>query len=194
MDHLPTPNLTADPVEPECRFRRTLQAPWTAMPPVRVGAPLQTEALPDAFVTVRTETHAALRIDLYGGHIRPECFAFEEALVWHGWVAIGFGEQVHLVSLADHRLHSHYLGSYFGSFHAGNDYLLAASAERLFRVGQTGELVWTTLPLGLDGVLVHGVEAGVITGSGEWDPPGGWKPFNVDLSTGQVLVDPLPRR
>lgn len=38
--------------------------------------------------------------------------------------------------------------------------------------------------LGIDGVLVTVIDNGVVGGEAELDPPGGWKPFRVDLETG----------
>lgn len=46
---------------------------------------------------------------------------------------------------------------------------------------------WENRGLGIDGVLVHEISGDVIAGEGEWDPPGGWKPFRVRLNTGQNL-------
>jgi hypothetical protein len=77
------------------------------------------------------------------------------------------------------------LGSYFGRLYAGDSYLLAASAERLFRIGLDGTLLWASDPLGLDGVVVSCVAGGVVKGEGEWDPPGGWRPFRVCLDAGE---------
>ena len=52
---------------------------------------------------------------------------------------------------------------------------------------EEGELLWTSPALGVDGVLVHSIDDGVIAGEGEWDPPGGWRPFRVALSSGLAL-------
>jgi len=48
-----------------------------------------------------------------------------------------------------------------------------------------GELLWKTGQLGIDGVLVHKVSPTRIEGSGEWDPPGGWRPFVLTPTTGE---------
>lgn len=41
--------------------------------------------------------------------------------------------------------------------------------------------------LGLEGVIVNSVEDGIVRGEGEWDPPGGWRPFSLRLDTGQFV-------
>ena len=79
------------------------------------------------------------------------------------------------------------IAPYFGAFYAGPDYLLVASGDSLLRLGHDGRLLWAAHGLGLDGVIVGLVENGVIQGQGEWDPPGGWKPFALRLDSGQLI-------
>ena len=57
-----------------------------------------------------------------------------------------------------------------------------ASVEHLFRVELDGSLGWRSDPLGIDGVVVNQIADGVIRGEGEWDPSGGWRPFQARLS------------
>jgi len=46
-------------------------------------------------------------------------------------------------------------------------------------------LLWRSDCLGIDGVMVDQVADGIIRGKGEWDPPGGWRPFQVRFATGR---------
>ena len=123
-----------------------------------------------------------MRIDLYADS--EECHTFEEAIVWDDLLAVGFGHRVYLVRLGHRSASSINLGGYFGHLSAGDGYLLAASAERLFRIGADGVLLWSSGPVGLDGVVVNRVEDGMVEGEGEWDPPGGWRRFRLRLDTG----------
>jgi hypothetical protein len=52
--------------------------------------------------------------------------------------------------------------------------------------------MWESERLGIDGVVVHAVEGDVIEGDGEWDPPGGWQPFELSLASGE-RVSPTNR-
>lgn len=122
-------------------------------------------------------------MDLYQSG--DECFAFEEVRLWSGLVVIGWGHRVYLVEPRTRAVSALDLGGYFGHLYPEQQCLLVASAERLFRVEPDGSLPWRTDVLGIDGVVVHEVADGVIRGSGEWDPPGGWRPFQVSLSSGQ---------
>jgi uncharacterized protein (TIGR02996 family) len=164
-------------------FHRVLDAPWSGLPPLRLGAVPPGLGTPDRYVLVEPDAGPPLRLDLYAGP--AECHAFEEALVWGGLLAVGFGHRVHLVRLEDRSACSLDLGGYFGHLYAGEGYLLAASAERLVRIRADGALLWSSGPLGLDGVVVNSVEGGVVEGEGEWDPPGGWRPFRLRLDTGE---------
>jgi len=61
--------------------------------------------------------------------------------------------------------------------------------ERLFRINRNGRIAWKTEALGLDGVVVDAIDDKVILGQAEWDPPGGWRPFQVKLESGEILVE-----
>lgn len=147
-----------------------------------------TGSTPDSYVTVALQEAPYLRIDVYGG-LEPECTTFQEALYWRGWIVIGFGERIHLVPITaeDRDIKTLFLGDYFSALYPTDGYLLAASGTRLFRVTVTGEIAWKTEWLGVDGVLVSDIQDGIICGQGEHDPPGGWRPFEVDLATGAVV-------
>lgn len=45
--------------------------------------------------------------------------------------------------------------------------------------------MWRSDALGIDGVIVDRISADEIEGQGEWDPPGGWKPFRVSAHSGK---------
>jgi hypothetical protein len=97
-----------------------------------------------------------VRIDVYTG----KCYqssGFEDAIFWRGWVVIGFGEQVFLVSPSDHRTITLELGSYFGHLYPLESCLLVASGERLFAVRIDGDLAWRTEVIGIDGVVIDRV-------------------------------------
>ena len=80
------------------------------------------------------------------------------------------------------------LESYFAAFCAAKDYLLVASGVELLRLSPRGEVMWRAPKLGIDGVVVNGVEEGLVSGEGEFDPPGGWRPFVVRLDSGKSVL------
>ena len=124
-----------------------------------------------------------LRVDLYQSS--DECFAFEEVCAWSRFVVIGWGHRVYLIEPQTRAVSALDLGSYFGRLYPTAGYLLVASAERLFRFEPDGLLLWRSDALGIDGVIVDQFKDEVIRGTGEWDPPGGWQPFQIGLNSGQ---------
>lgn len=163
-------------------FQSTISEPWASVEPVTVGDPSARNQTPDRYVLVDAG-QKLLRIDIYES---PQ--AFEEVLIWHDVVVIGFGNHVFLVSIFEAAVIAIDVGGYFAHFYADKDLLLAASESRLFHISRIGELIWTTEALGLDGVIVERVEGGIVYGEGEWDPPGGWKPFAVSLDSGAIVA------
>lgn len=165
-------------------FRRAISEPWLSVPPVRVGQIPSGFGTPERYVTVQTGDHL-LRIDIYPD--RDSCCAFEDVRIWREAVVVGFGDKVFFVPFDKRDVKTLDLGGYFSSFHLGDDVLLAASASRIFRLSFEGDILWASEELGFDGVVVDRIEDELISGQGEWDPPGGWKPFLVSLTSGRTV-------
>jgi hypothetical protein len=139
---------------------------------------------PDAYVLVENDGRPFIRVDVYGAE---DCYAFEDVIVWREFVVIGFGSRVHMVNYQTQVTITFELESYFGHFYPGDEWLIIASGCRLLLIGPTGSVAWKTEELGLDGVIVDSIEGALIHGQGEWDPPGGWRPFQVRLDTGEKI-------
>lgn len=138
---------------------------------------------------VEEENKPAWRIDVYADS-GVESFAFQQVVLWRDFIVIGFGNHVYLVTAGSETWQAHDLGDYFSQLHPGDDYLLVASAERLMRIAPDGMVTWRTDMLAIDGIVLDDINGGVIYGQGEWDPPGGWRPFRVSLATGESLSSP----
>lgn len=176
--------MIVDRQMPVARFASTLSAEWLRLAPVRLGRVPTGLGTPPCYVTVESDGAVPLfRCDLYTSG-EPECFAFQDVRVWKSWVLIGFGEAFHLVGLDGKRTISVALGCYFGHAYLSDECLLVASRDRLCRFDADGSMRWRSVELGLDGVVVDRVAGGAVEGQGEWDPPGGWKPFRVSLALG----------
>ncbi len=102
---------------------------------------------------------------------------------------IGIGPQVYMINLDTQEIITFDLDSYFGHFYPGDEWLIIAPGYKLLRIGPTGSVEWKTEDLGLDGVIVDTIEDNLIKGLGEWDPPGGWRPFHVRLDTGENIAE-----
>jgi hypothetical protein len=112
-----------------------------------------------------------------------------------GIVYIGFGQFVFVVDVFLNQVRRHELEGYFGHLYDASDLdhlesyisVLAASASELLAFDRTGGLIWKRCNLGIDGVVLRSAGTGRINGEGEWDPPGGWRPFSLVAESGLIL-------
>lgn len=156
-------------------------SPAGGIPTVSVGG-----GSPVLVVTVREDGRACLQVAVHS-EFAPQGSPFTEAIVWDGWMAIGHGQWLNLVGIASREATSLPMALYFGSLTVGPGYLLAASASNLLRIEPDGSVLWTSDEVGIDGVVVASADDARIEGEGEWDPPGGWRPFAIDARTGKLL-------
>jgi hypothetical protein len=165
-----------------------IESPWTTMPPVRLGKVPSGLGTADLFVTISDGELPPLRVDLYPDS-SSESAAFQDAIVWHDHVFVGLGHTVYVIDPQARLGFAVRLESYFAAFYSGENYLLVASADALLRMTADGNVLWKTPDLGLDGVIINRVENGRVVGRGEWDPPGGWRPFKLQLESGKLVAD-----
>jgi hypothetical protein len=164
---------------------------WLHLAPVRVGRVPLGQGTPDRYVTIVDGDQPSLRVDVYA--YGPDCFDFEDAIIWRGNLIIGFGSHVHAIALTDHSAVTVELGDYYGHVYPTPNYLLIASGTRLFRMEPDRSVLWTTKPLAIDGVVIHHPGPPFIRGEAEQDPPGGWEPFTVSAVDGSTLAAPSAR-
>jgi hypothetical protein len=162
----------------------SIAPPWITMPPLRLGKLPSGLGTADLFVTVTDDDRPVLRVDLYAGE---SCAPFKDAIAWGQRVFVGYGSVVYVIDPQKQSSSMIMLGSYFAAFYAAKDYLLVASGEGLLRLSSSGEVMWHASQLGIDGVLVKVIEDSLVKGEGEWDPPGGWRPFVLRLDSGELL-------
>ena len=165
-------------------FAHSIDGVWLHLEPIRAGRVPVSVRTPDRYVTVTRDDQPVLRVDVYS--YGPDCFAFEEVIAWRDLIIIGFGSHVHAISVVDHSVVTIELESYFGRLYPDRDFVLLASGERLFRLQPDRSVSWKSTHLGIDGVIVRDVGLDTIRGEGEWDPPGGWKPFAVLVVDGTL--------
>jgi hypothetical protein len=166
-------------------FHRDIDDPWRRMEPIRIGPMSRWMREPDGYVTIAQDSQPVARIDAYA-----ECEgAFLELIVWRATVVFGWSDVVHLVDPVARRNQSVACDGYFGHLYPLDSQLLIASASELICISAEWKEIWRRGNLGVDGVVVNSVSDGTIEGSGEWDPPGGWRPFRLDSETGDYPVD-----
>lgn len=167
-------------------LQHIIDQPWLRMEPIRVGPTRRHTTSPDAYITVALDREPFARIDVFADFNGP----FSEVIVWRSSVVLGWGGTVHLVDPLARRTHSISCDGYFGHLYPSDARLLIASASELICIDEQWNELWHRDDLGIDGVVVDLVANGTVCGSGEWDPPGDWRPFRLDWETGKSLLTP----
>ena len=163
---------------------------WRQVPHFAVGQASVTGAEPELSLGITAGGTPAWRIDLHRG-LGNSCF--QDVRCVGSSVYIGYGQHVIAFESEHERVSLHPLDGYFGHLYVAADLdtsesafgLLAASASELLCFDDHGRLQWRRSGLGIDGVLVDSIGQGMVLGRGEWDPPGGWRPYRLQLNSGQ---------
>jgi len=121
--------------------------------------------------------------------------AFAEFLLNESHVAIICGDHFHVFDMATHAFKSHPLGDYVGHIYSVPDIhsdrllnrVLVATYCHVFLIDIAAGILWKSGQCAIDGVIITSVENDTVLGLGEWDPPGGWESFKLDLKTGIPL-------
>jgi hypothetical protein len=163
-------------------FATTLDGAWRVAPSLCIGRPSS-----DASTYVLVERDGAPLLTIALGE---DGGPFRDAILWSDRVVIGYGDAIHVVDVATHVVVTHRLDGYYGHLFAMEDVLLVTDARTVLRLNVGGAILWRSGWIGIDGVTIEAVEQGIIRGEGEWDPPGGWKPFRLSLETGERVSDP----
>ncbi len=118
--------------------------------------------------------------------------AFAEFLLNGSHVAIICGDHFHVFDMATRAFRSHPLGDYVGHIYSVPDIhsdrlhnrVLVATYCHVFLMDITEGIIWKSGQCAIDGVIITSIENDRVLGLGEWDPPGGWESFKLDLKTG----------
>jgi hypothetical protein len=166
-------------------LHKTVDEPWTAMQAIRVGRVPTGVGAPGVYVTVERDGVPFARIDVWPSSAGP----FTQVETWKTFVVLGWNDHAYLIDPLTREVTSIRCDGYFGHIYPVDDRLLIADATRLVCLNERREQSWESASLGIDGVVVDDVRGGIIIGQGEWDPPGGWKPFRLTLATGEPAAE-----
>lgn len=103
------------------------------------------------------------------------------------FVVLGWSKSVYMINLQTRIVEVVDCDCGFCYLYPFDNFLLIASASELIRLESEGNEVWRCRNLAVDGVVINRIENGIIYGNGEWDPPSGWRGFEVNLETGQRI-------
>ncbi|TWF42586.1 membrane associated rhomboid family serine protease [Chitinophaga polysaccharea] len=79
------------------------------------------------------------------------------------------------------------LNGYFGQCREDNGHFFVTDSTGIYCIDKQGRVRWHNDNLAIDGVIINSFEGKHIKADGEWDPPGGWRPFVLDAATGELL-------
>ena len=116
------------------------------------------------------------------------CSPFEEADILGNILAVGHEAHFYLFNLTKNKnILTIPMRGYFGHLYIRDNSFYVCDAGSLIRLNRDGDILWHAKSLGIDGVTIESFDYGKIFGSGEWDPPGGWKDFILDNTTGVII-------
>lgn len=155
---------------------------YTGAPPILIsGATSVSHWGCDYLIETTEEGMTQAYMIMYDVHCSP----FKEARRWKGLLVVGHEEHLHLFDTEQNRpLLVEHLEGYFGHLYQDQEHCYVASGHDLLCLEMPGRIKWRTERLGIDGVIIESIEGDVLHGAGEWDPPGGWRPFSLDRRTG----------
>jgi hypothetical protein len=163
---------------------RAVDAPWLTAPVVAVGARPSTLGTLQLFGCVARNGQPIARLDIYGNP-GSESYFQSEAVTWQENVVLGFGWHVYLISSSTLGCVDIDLPSYFKTLKVTSDYALAVFGCGILRFDSRGAVVWENDALAIDGVEIDRIQDNEISGRGDWDPPGDWRPFTISLIDGR---------
>ncbi|WP_340608121.1 hypothetical protein [Xenorhabdus bharatensis] len=150
-------------------------------------------------VAIYKEDQLSLILNVYtevdkDGFLFEQCF--KEILIGEQKVAILHGRHVHLFDIKTNCTVSLFLNDYAGHLYSvpdvhstalSNNFLVTSFAYTFFVNIHTG-IIWKSPRCAIDGVIINDIRDNIIYGSGEWDPPGGWRDFSLSLRDGSFIA------
>ena len=116
------------------------------------------------------------------------CSPFKQAIIADNVLAVGYEEYFYLFDLsANTNILRLKMEGYFGHLYTDNGFFYLADAQGLYKIDKKANLNWHNNNLAIDGVIVTEFTPEKIKGSGEWDPPGGWRDFILNKETGIII-------
>ncbi|MEE1898483.1 hypothetical protein V1389_09060 [Flavobacterium rakeshii] len=113
---------------------------------------------------------------------------FKEVIITENLIAVGFQDNFYLYDKIDKTtLLVFPLNGYFGGLRFHEQRFYICDMESLYCIDKSGELLWQSNSLAVDGLVIKDFTAHRITVQAELDPPGGWKDFILNKETGEII-------
>lgn len=113
------------------------------------------------------------------------CSPLKSVILADHLLAVGHEAHFYLFDISTGKSLLHLkLSGYFGYLYLDTDLFFVTDASGITCINRQGEIVWDNHQLGVDGVIIESFTENKISGTGEWDPPGGWRKFMIQKETG----------
>jgi hypothetical protein len=117
------------------------------------------------------------------------CSPFKQAQISGNFLIVGHENYFYVFGLLNRiNVLRMEMSGYFGHLYVENNLCYVADANGLYCIELKGNILWENSNLGIDGVIINRFDEDNIYGEGEWDPPGGWRPFTLEKKTGRLLI------
>lgn len=129
-----------------------------------------------------------LTYDIYEIKYEYTSGPFKEAIFIGNLLAIGHHEYFYLFdTIGKNLVLKLKLDFYFSQIRIDNNRIYVADACGIYCLDSNGDISWHQKDLGIDGVIINQFTDSLIIGEGEYDPPGGWIPFKIDIKSGSKI-------
>ena len=119
---------------------------------------------------------------------QAHCSPFKAAMIIDHILAVGFEEYFYMFDMiSKSNMLKLKMEGYFGHLNFNEDLFYVADSAGIFCINKNTSIIWQTKDLGIDGVIINEFTNNKILGSGEWDPPGGWRNFILHKQTGFTI-------
>jgi len=113
---------------------------------------------------------------------------FKQAEILDNLVVIGYGNHFLIFYYINKEIRvKKNLDGYFSEFKIYKNNIFLATDSQLICFNIEGKQEWLTDNLGIDGVQINKIDETHIEGSGEWNPPNGWRDFALETNTGKII-------
>lgn len=151
-----------------------------------ISGELSLQFLNTAFLVCRDKMgiHNVFRINF-----EYRCSPFMEAIIAGNLIAVGHEANFYLYNMEKNTtLAVLKADGYFGHLYLHDEHFYIADATGITCMDDTGKIVWMNNNLGIDGILINKFENEMISGVGEWDPPGGWQHISLNKYSGKLSL------
>ena len=152
----------------------SLESSWLSIEPVVLGLRPPHHPTPDAFLLV-DHPLGRFRFDVYYDEIAMP----PKAWIWNSIVIATTGSSLSLFDLRTGVTATTPIDAYVAGIYPYADVLFVTTASEIITFDEHLRPLTRHNDLGIDGVIIDKITDELIEGSGEWDPPGGWRPFSV---------------